>query len=99
MLPRPVLRWLGTVWLMAISSCREDASRTGTHRRPRALRGATHPSEQRIAEAVAAGNTNKEVASKLMLSERTIESALTQIYRKLDIRSRTELALKLPTQR
>jgi len=34
-----------------------------------------------------------------MLSERTIESALTQIYRKLDIRSRTELALKLPTQR
>ena len=61
--------------------------------------GQLTPSEQRIAEAVAAGNTNKQVAAKLMLSERTIESALTQIYRKLDIRSRTELALKLPTQR
>ena len=54
--------------------------------------GELTPSEQRIAEAVAAGNTNKEVAAKPMLSERTIESALTQIYRKLDIRSRTETA-------
>jgi DNA-binding CsgD family transcriptional regulator len=56
------------------------------------------PSEQRIAEVVAAGNTNKEVAAMLILSERTVESALTQIYRKLDVRSRTELARKLPMQ-
>ena len=52
-------------------------------------------SEQRIADLVAAGKTNKEVAAILVVSDRTIESALTQIYRKLDVRSRTELAHKL----
>ncbi len=56
------------------------------------------PSEQRIAEIVAAGKTNKEVAAMLILSDRTIESALTQIYRKLGVRSRTELAGKLQTR-
>jgi DNA-binding NarL/FixJ family response regulator len=53
------------------------------------------PSEQRIAQLVAEGKTNKEVAAILVVADRTIESALTQIYRKLDVRSRTELARKL----
>jgi DNA-binding NarL/FixJ family response regulator len=34
----------------------------------------------------------------LILSDRTIESALTQIYRKLGVRSRTELVGKLQTR-
>jgi DNA-binding CsgD family transcriptional regulator len=51
--------------------------------------------ERRIAELVAEGKTNKEVAAILVVTERTVESALTQIYRKLDVRSRTELARKL----
>ena len=51
--------------------------------------------ERRIADLVAEGKTNKEVAATLVVTERTIESALTQIYRKLDVRSRTELARKL----
>jgi DNA-binding CsgD family transcriptional regulator len=51
--------------------------------------------ERRIAELVAEGKTNKEVASVLVITDRTVESALTRIYRKLDIRSRTELARKL----
>jgi DNA-binding NarL/FixJ family response regulator len=50
------------------------------------------PSERRIAELVAAGKTNKEVAAILVVADRTVESALTQIYRKLGVRSRTELA-------
>ena len=54
------------------------------------------PSERRIAELVAEGRTNKEVAAMLVIADRTVESALTQVYRKLDIRSRTELARKLP---
>ena len=54
------------------------------------------PTEQRIAQLVAEGKTNKEVAATLVVAERTVESALTQIYRKLDVRSRTELARKLP---
>jgi DNA-binding NarL/FixJ family response regulator len=57
--------------------------------------GALTPTEQRIAELVAEGKTNKEVAAILVVADRTIESALTQIYRKLEVRSRTELARKL----
>lgn len=53
------------------------------------------PTERRIAELVAEGKKNKEVAAELVVTERTVESALTQIYRKLDVRSRTELARKL----
>lgn len=53
------------------------------------------PGERRIAELVAVGKTNKEVAAILVVADRTVESALTQIYRKLDVRSRTELARKL----
>ena len=53
------------------------------------------PSERRIAELVAEGKTNKEVAAILVLADRTVESALTRIYRKLEVRSRTELARKL----
>jgi DNA-binding NarL/FixJ family response regulator len=53
------------------------------------------PSERRIAELVAEGKTNREVATILVVADRTVESALTQIYRKLDVRSRTELARKL----
>lgn len=57
--------------------------------------GELTPSERRIAELVAEGRTNKEVAAILVVADRTIESALTQIYRKLGVRSRTELARKL----
>jgi DNA-binding CsgD family transcriptional regulator len=53
------------------------------------------PSERRIAELVAEGKTNREVAAILVLADRTVESALTRIYRKLEVRSRTELARKL----
>ncbi len=42
------------------------------------------------------GRTNKEVDAALVVSVHTVEAALTQIYRKLDIRSRTELARRLP---
>lgn len=54
------------------------------------------PIEQRIATLVAAGQTNKEVAGELFLSVRTVESHLSRIYRKLGLRSRTELAGHLP---
>ena len=53
------------------------------------------PVEQRIAALVADGQTNREVAAGLFLSVRTVESHLGRIYRKLGVRSRTELALKL----
>jgi DNA-binding CsgD family transcriptional regulator len=58
--------------------------------------GTLTPVEQRIATLVAAGQTNREVAATLFLSVRTVESHLGRIYRKLGLRSRTELAHQLP---
>jgi DNA-binding CsgD family transcriptional regulator len=50
------------------------------------------PAERRVADLVAQGRTNREVAAALFLGERTVASHLTHIYAKLGIRSRTELA-------
>src|SRR5947207_2435076 len=51
--------------------------------------------ECRIVELVARGWTNQEVADHLSLRTKTVEWTLTNVYRKLNLRSRTELALKL----
>ena len=53
------------------------------------------PAELRVAELVANGRTNAEVAAALFLAERTVASHLTHVYAKLGVRSRTELARKL----
>ena len=60
--------------------------------------GGLTPSERRIAEVVAAGKTNKETAAALFISVHTVEDALKRIYRKLGVRSRTELARRLKGQ-
>jgi DNA-binding CsgD family transcriptional regulator len=52
------------------------------------------PSEDRVAALVAAGSTNREVADALFISIHTVEANLKRIYRKLGVRSRTELASK-----
>ena len=48
--------------------------------------------ERRIVSLVAVGRTNEEVGERLFLSPKTVEWSLTKIYRKLRVRSRTELA-------
>jgi DNA-binding CsgD family transcriptional regulator len=48
--------------------------------------------EREIADLVAAGRTNREVAEQLVLSPRTIDAHLRSIYGKLGVRSRVELA-------
>ena len=50
------------------------------------------PHELQIAVLVAQGMTNREAASALFLSPKTIEYHLGQIYRKLDVRGRAQLA-------
>jgi DNA-binding CsgD family transcriptional regulator len=73
-------------------SARAELARVGGRR---AASGGLTPGERRIAELVSEGKTNKEVAAALVVAERTVESALTQVYRKLGVRSRTELARRL----
>jgi DNA-binding CsgD family transcriptional regulator len=50
------------------------------------------PTEQRIAELVAQGRSNKEVSAELFVTVKTVERNLSRIYEKLGVRSRTELA-------
>jgi DNA-binding CsgD family transcriptional regulator len=51
--------------------------------------------ERRVADLVAEGRTNREVAAALFLGERTVAGHLTRVYAKLGVRSRTELARRL----
>src|SRR6266545_4125956 len=48
--------------------------------------------ERRVAALAAQGRSNKEIASTLYMSVHTVEAHLSRIYRKLEVRSRTELA-------
>jgi len=50
--------------------------------------------ERRVARLVQRGFTNAEVARSSGGSVRTVETQLTRIYAKLDVRSRTELAIR-----
>ncbi len=54
--------------------------------------GALTAREREIALLVAGGRTNREVAEQLVLSAKTIEAHLRNIYAKLGVRSRVELA-------
>ncbi|MGV9887959.1 AAA family ATPase [Streptomyces sp. NPDC003395] len=53
--------------------------------------------ERRLADLVAEGASNREAAARLFLSVKTVEAMLSRIYRKLGIRSRTQLARALPS--
>jgi DNA-binding CsgD family transcriptional regulator len=49
------------------------------------------PSERRVAELAASGMTNKDVATALFISPKTVEANLGRVYRKLGINTRAEL--------
>ncbi|HEX8207739.1 MAG TPA: helix-turn-helix transcriptional regulator, partial [Solirubrobacteraceae bacterium] len=50
------------------------------------------PSERRVADLAAEGQTNREIAQTLFLTVKTVESHLSHAYRKLGVRSRRDLA-------
>src|SRR6185369_4312643 len=70
---------------------RDEALRVGLH----PTTGALTATERRVAELVGSGHSNQETAAELFMSVKTVESHLTRIYRKLSVRSRTELANRL----
>jgi DNA-binding CsgD family transcriptional regulator len=51
--------------------------------------------EREIADLVMVGLTNQEVAARLFLSRRTVESHLSRIFAKLGVRSRTAMTVRL----
>ncbi|MFD0597627.1 helix-turn-helix transcriptional regulator [Catellatospora coxensis] len=78
-----------------------DPRRTARHRRigpppPARPRRRTDPQQRQIARLAAQGATNREIAAQLFLSPRTVEHHLGNIFAKLSVRSRVELAKLLP---
>jgi DNA-binding CsgD family transcriptional regulator len=72
---------------------RSELDRVGA-RRPSPT-GELTPTERRVAELAARGLANKEIAQTLVVSVSTVEFHLSNIYAKLGIRSRTQLAARL----
>jgi DNA-binding CsgD family transcriptional regulator len=75
---------------------REELTAAGQTRSPgTSAIGELTPQELQVAITVADGATNREVASTLFLSVKTVEMHLSRVYRKLGVRSRTELAVAI----
>jgi predicted ATPase/DNA-binding CsgD family transcriptional regulator len=64
----------------------------GTRKRPAGGWESLTPTEQQVVELVAQGLTNPQVAERMFISRGTVKTHLEHIFRKLDVRSRTELA-------
>jgi DNA-binding NarL/FixJ family response regulator len=73
---------------------RDEALAAGARPRRVALRGvnALTASELRVARLAAERNTNREIAEELFVTVKTVEMHLANVYAKLGIRSRTQLA-------
>lgn len=52
------------------------------------------PREEEIILFVARGFTNKQIACELRIAEKTVESHLGNLYRKIDARCRSEAVAK-----
>jgi DNA-binding CsgD family transcriptional regulator len=87
---RSIFDWLGaSSWVARV----DQALGRITGRRP--SMGELTDAEHRVARLAAAGFRNREIAEQLFMSVRTVEGHLSNIYPKLGIRSRTELAAYL----
>ena len=73
-------------WSDRASASRDEASSASS-----GLRDVLSDAELRVALAVAAGAQNREAAAQLFVSTKTVEYHLSNIYRKLGLRSRVDL--------
>lgn len=72
-----------------VSRARDELSRIGL-RRAKATEGLT-AAQTRVAELVASGLTNPQIAQQLHMSLRTVESHLSRVYREYGVSSRSQL--------
>lgn len=73
---------------------RAELARVGG-RKPRADATELTQTEDQVARLAASGQTNKEIAQALFVTTHTVEAHLSNVYAKLGVRSRTELAARL----
>jgi DNA-binding CsgD family transcriptional regulator len=76
------------------SRVREELLVAGARPRRTVLRGvdALTAGELRVARLAASGQSNREIAQSLFVAPKTVETHLAQVFRKLDVRSRTDIA-------
>jgi DNA-binding CsgD family transcriptional regulator len=78
---------------------RDEHSRVGIRSAALSTGYVLTAAERRVAGLVAAGHTNAEIAATLFMGRRTVEAHLSRVYRKLGVRSRTELCRNLGAAR
>ena len=66
--------------------------------RPKAALEALTKRQRMVADLVGQGASNKEIASRLKISERTVKAHLTEAYRSAGVSDRLQLALLLRGQ-
>jgi DNA-binding CsgD family transcriptional regulator len=85
-------------WLdQAVRTLARVAGTSDAGERPDHSAAALTATEAGIAAMVREGASNREIAARMFLSVKTVEAALTRIYRKLGVRSRTQLTSRLGT--
>ncbi|WCO67709.1 LuxR C-terminal-related transcriptional regulator [Iamia majanohamensis] len=88
------LRALGAAPWVARAARESTLTGLAPRRRDGGPVGALTPAEVAVARVVAAGATNREAATRLSISVKTVETHLGRVFAKLGVRSRSELAAR-----